>query len=83
MKSFVGCLFHLQVEASASVLVLRTFSCGADIFREDIMNFARVFTGFDEQGARGNIEHVEGKAAPACAQLFIRVITRVSINASV
>ncbi|CAE7942256.1 unnamed protein product, partial [Symbiodinium necroappetens] len=28
---------------------------------EDIMNFARVFTGFDEQGARGNIEHVEGK----------------------
>ena len=28
---------------------------------EDIMNFARVFTGFDEQGARGNVEHVEGK----------------------
>ena len=28
---------------------------------EDIMNFARVFTGFDEQGARANIEHVEGK----------------------
>jgi len=29
---------------------------------EDIMNFARVFTGFDEQAERANIEHVEGKA---------------------
>jgi len=29
---------------------------------EDIMNFARVFTGFDEQPERANIEHVEGKA---------------------
>lgn len=28
----------------------------------DIMNFARVFTGFDEQAERGNIEHVEGKS---------------------
>ena len=44
------------------------------IFREDIMNFARVFTGFDEQGARGNIEHVEGKVAPACSQSFSRVV---------
>ena len=26
------------------------------------MNFARVFTGFDEQAERGNIEHVEGKS---------------------
>ena len=28
----------------------------------DIMNFARVFTGFDEQAERANIEHVEGKS---------------------
>ena len=26
------------------------------------MNFARVFTGFDEQAERANIEHVEGKS---------------------
>ena len=30
--------------------------------RRDIMNFARVFTGFDEQAERANIEHVEGKS---------------------
>ena len=28
----------------------------------DIMNFARVFTGFDEQAERGNVEHVAGKS---------------------
>ncbi|CAJ1332243.1 unnamed protein product [Effrenium voratum] len=28
----------------------------------DIMNFARVFTGFDEQAERSNIEHTEGKS---------------------
>ena len=29
---------------------------------QDIMNLARVFTGFDEQAERGNVEHVEGKS---------------------
>ena len=28
----------------------------------DIMNFARVFTGFDEQAERANIEHADGKS---------------------
>ena len=28
---------------------------------DQIMNFARVFTGFDEQRDRGNVEYVDGR----------------------
>ena len=38
--------------------VLETFCSQGN---EAIMDFARVFTGFDEQNDRGNLEYVDGR----------------------